>query len=357
MSNGLLIDWLTLRFPMDGGLSESVRTKLADAMGRVLCIDSDGELKWQKGVLDIDALRSDAQGVFWQVQLDGTREWLVIGGSPASAEFGCNVFGHLHIRRAAEMLIRRAAQELGCILPRVDLWQCRRIDITGNYALPDAASVKTALRQLMHSDSARRKAGNHRRGGDSVYWSPTSDIKRGKAYHKGPHLEKLVREGKLNIPVEWLELSQRLLRLEMSLCSRWFRRNASSGGNWLNWTTEDLTGLHREFFAPLVDGVEVSDMNRTEIQKRIEEANGITEGRAKAAFRTLRGIEEEGFEVTREGMARRTFFLHLKYLRAAGFSDADLHRTKLASNVIPMRRVRVVLAEPVASWDELRRAA
>lgn len=357
MTNGLLIDWLTLRFPLDGGLCEAVKDRIKGAMGRVMCIDADGAMKWEKGVLDIDALRSDAQGVFWQIQLDGTREWLVIGGSPASAEFGCNVFGHLHIRRAAEMLIRRASQELKAVLPRVELWQCRRIDITGNYALPDAASVKTALRQLMHSDSARRKASNHRRGGDSVYWSPTSDIKRGKAYHKGPHLEKLVREGKLSIPAEWLDLSQRLLRLEMSLCSRWFRRNASSGGNWLNWTTEDLAGLHREFFGPLVDGVEVSDMNRIEIQKRIEEANGITEGRAKAAFRTLRDIEENGFEVARESVSRSTFFQHLKYLRAAGFTDADLHRTKPAENVIPLRRVRVVLAEPVASWDDLRRAA
>lgn len=356
MSKGFLIDWLTLRFPVDDRLSEALRAKIQDAMGRVMCIDADGALKWEKGALDIDALRSDSQGIFWQVQLDGTREWLVIGGSPASAEFGCNVFGHLDIRRSAEMLIRKASQEVGCFLPRVDLWQCRRIDVTGNYALPDAASVKTALRQLMHSDSARRKAGNHRRGGDSVYWSPTSDIKRGKAYHKGPHLVKMVREGRINIPAEWLQLSQRLLRLEMSLCSRWFRRNAASGGNWLNWTSEDLIGLHTEFFGPLVDGVEVMDMNRTEIEKRIAEANFISEGRAKAAFRTLKDIVDQGFEVTREGMSRSTFFLHLKYLRNAGFTDADLHRTKQASNVIPMRRVRIVLATPVASWEELRRA-
>lgn len=357
MSNGFLIDWLTLRFPMDGGLSKAILTKIQGAMGRVMCIDADGCLKWEKGALDIDALRSDSQGIFWQVQLDGVREWLVLGGSPASAEFGCNVFGHLDMRRGAEMLIRKASMELKCVLPRVELWQCRRIDVTANYALPDAASVKTALRQLMHSDSARRKAGNHRRGGDSVYWSPSSDIKRGKAYHKGPHLEKLVRDGRLNVSAEWLEMSQRLLRLEMSLCSRWFRRNAASGGNWLNWTSEDLIGLHAEFFSPLVDGVEVMDMDRTTIQKRIEETNFISEGRAKAAFRTLKDIEELGFEVTRESMARATFFLHLKYLRTAGFTDADLHRTKLADNVIPMRRVRIVLATPVGSWDELRVAA
>lgn len=357
MTYGLLIDWLTLRFPMDGaGLSQQVRDKIQGAVGRVVCVDADGVLKWEKGYLDIDALRSDSSGVFWQVQLDGTREWLVIGGSPASVEFGCNVFGHLDIRRCAQALLDLAAKDIGAdVMPAVDLWQCRRIDITGNYALPDAMAVKTALRQMMHSDSARRKASTTRRGGDSVYWSPTSDIKRGKAYHKGPHLQKLYRENKIDIPEEWLKLAHRLLRLEMSLCSRWFRRNQTV--KWLDWTPEELQAFHTEFFSPLVDGVEVNDMEREEIIKTIQVQNGITEGRAKAAFRTLRGIHEDGFEVTRESTSRATFFRHLKYLRAAGFTDSDLHQVKPAANVISMRRVRVVLAQPVASWQELRQVA
>jgi hypothetical protein len=45
--------------------------------------------------------------------------------------------------------------------------------------------------------------------------------------------------------------------------------------------------------------------------------------------------------------------LHLKYLRAAGISDADLQQ----GNVVQFRPVRVVLAQPVTCWDELRRAA
>jgi hypothetical protein len=52
-------------------------------------------------------------------------------------------------------------------------------------------------------------------------------------------------------------------------------------------------------------------------------------------------------------MPRSTFQLHLKYLRMAGISDGDMHTAK----IIPLRPVRIVLAQAVGSWDELRRVA
>jgi hypothetical protein len=45
--------------------------------------------------------------------------------------------------------------------------------------------------------------------------------------------------------------------------------------------------------------------------------------------------------------------LHLKYLRTAGINDADLH----SGNVIPFRSVRIILAQPVTCWEDIRRAA
>jgi hypothetical protein len=52
-------------------------------------------------------------------------------------------------------------------------------------------------------------------------------------------------------------------------------------------------------------------------------------------------------------MPRATYFRHLNLLRLAGLSDADL----CAGNVLPFARREVVIANPVTSWEELRRIA
>lgn len=82
-------------------------------------------------------------------------------------------------------------------------------------------------------------------------------------------------------------------------------------------------------------------------------ANDITEGRARAAFTTFANIRSLGFEAVKGYMPRSTFQLHLRYLRAAGITDGDMHTAK----VIPLRPVRIVLAQPIGSWEEIRRAA
>jgi len=352
-SSPYLIDWLTLRCPLGPSLGEALTNRIRESLNIITCISSYGELVWAKKAIDVDALRSDTVGLFWTVQGDGKEEFLVVGGSPASVEHGVNVFGGCDIRHAANVLIRHAAKALHAVLPPFSKWQCRRVDITGNFALPDAASVKQALRQLCLADGGRRKATNKHRGGDSVYWNPNSDLAKGKAYHKGPHLAYLARQGKIDITDDLIALADRLLRLEHTRGSRWFRRLAETGRHWWELKTAELEGLFAEFFGRVVDGVEVRDMDRHELVQRIAQTNDITQGRAEAAFTTYRNIRADGFEVVRGYMARSTWCLHLKYLRAAGISDADLQQ----GNVVQFRPVRIVLAQPVTSWDEIRRAA
>jgi hypothetical protein len=93
-------------------------------------------------------------------------------------------------------------------------------------------------------------------------------------------------------------------------------------------------------------------MESHELIKRIQDMNGITEGRARGAYTTYLNIRQVGFEVVKGYMSRRTFFLHLKHLRGAGVNDASLY----TGNVIQFKPVRVVLAKPVGSWDEIRAA-
>lgn len=347
-----LIDWLTLRIPLGPELGEALTARIRGCLNTLRCVDRFGEILWTKQSLDVDALRSDTPGLCWMVQSDGKSEFLTIGASPASLEHGLNVFGSCDIRHCATVLIRHAAKALQSFLPPLEAWQCRRVDVTGNYVLPDPASVKQALRQLVLSDGGRRTAANKERGGDSVYWNGKSDLARGKAYHKGPQLAYLVKKGALTISDDLLELAGRVLRLEHSRGSRWFRRLAESGRDWFSLSVGELEGLFVDFFGRLVDGVEVRDMGM-ELIGKIAKANGISEGRAHAAFTTYTNIRAYGFTTVKGYMPARTWYLHLKYLRGVGISDSDLQQ----GNVRQFRPVRIILARPVTSWDDLRRAA
>lgn len=352
-NSAYLIDWLTLRLPLEQIKDDALLARVRGCLHTLHCSDSDGALVWSKKVLDVDSLRSDSVGLFWQLQNDGKREYLVIGGSPASLEHGLNVFGELDIQHCASVLIRAASRELAAILPPFDCWQCRRVDITGNYALPDSASVKQALRQLAIADGGRRKAANDNRGGDSVYWNAKSDLKKGKAYHKGPQLRRLVRMGKVECPEPYLDLADCLLRFELTHGARWFRRESEAGRTWYDLTPDQLVGFFVEFFERVVGGVEVRQMERYELVNLIRDANACSENQAESAFTTYRNIRADGFDVVRGYMSRATWFRHLGMLRRAGINDADL----TSGNVVQFRPVRVVLAQPVGSWEEIRRAA
>jgi len=352
-NSAYLIDWLTLRLPLEKIQDEALHRRVRDCLNTLHCTDADGSLVWEKQVLDVEALRSDTIGLFWQLQSDGKRHYLVIGGSPASIEHGVNVFGELDIQYCAKVLIQAARKELQALLPPFEQWQCRRIDITGNYALPDMQSVKQALRQLSISEGGRRKASNDSRGGDSVYWNPASDLSKGKAYHKGPQLRRLVRMGKLVLDEAYLALADRLLRFEHTRGARWFRRLAEQGMCWYDLTCQQLIDFFTDFFGRLVDGVEVKDMERHELVQKIKAANDCTQERAESAFATYRNIRADGFDVAKGFISRATWYRHLAMLRKVGISDSDL----VSGNIVQFRPVRVVLAQPVACWDDLRRVA
>lgn len=94
-------------------------------------------------------------------------------------------------------------------------------------------------------------------------------------------------------------------------------------------------------------------MNRIDILASLMKENNISENAAKSAFHTLRNIRADGFDVVKGYMSKNTFYRHLRYLRAIGITDSDMYMAK----VIPLRKVKIVLAQPVTSWEELRKAA
>ncbi|OGS94423.1 MAG: hypothetical protein A3H31_01640 [Gallionellales bacterium RIFCSPLOWO2_02_FULL_57_47] len=348
----MLIDWLTLRIKLDANLGQNLLDRILDCMGYTFCVDADGKEKWRKHALDIDKLRSDSQGLYWSITADGqSQRYLTIGASPSSIENeGLNVFGSCDIEHCATVLIEHAGRALKSILPNWNNWQCRRLDITANYDMGNAAQVKQALRLLLGTDAPRRRTNSDRKGGDTVYWNPSSDLQAGKAYHKGAHLRMLSRQGNLFLDDETLELADNLLRLELKLGARWFRRYEEKD-DWHTLTEYELTEIHHKFFYALIGGgVEVYDMGTLllELEKVCP-----TKGRALAAHRSWALIKTIGFSQAKESMPGRTFRLHCEYLRAAGLSNADL----CAGVVIPFRRQQLVLREPVTSWTQIRMAA
>ena len=355
----MLIDWLTLRLKIDAfQLGPVLHQRILQYLGLTVCFGSDGLEKWSKHSLDFDKLRSDAPGLYWTITADGqSQRYLTLGASPAAIENdGLNVFGSLDIEHCATVLIEHAGRAFDSILPPLRFWQCRRLDITANYDLGNAAQVKQALRLLLATDAPRRKSNSDSKGGDTVYWSPTSDLQTGKAYHKGPQLRMKVRKGDLLLDDETLELADNLLRLELKLGSRWFRRYEDKY-DWHTLTSYELTNIHHKYFNSLIgDGaLEVHDMGTLllELEKVCP-----TKGRALAAHRTYALISTLGFTQTKESMPKATFMRHCADLRATGLSLADLAAADDKNRVIvAFPRRTMILSEPVTSWSQIRRVA
>lgn len=345
-----MIDWLTLRTPINHFMDSHLQEQFLAFVGEVQHFDSDGNKIKTVPVFDIDKLRSDSKGIYWQIQNSGKGLYLVIGASPASLEFNNNVFGTDDIRHCANVLIKTAEKHLSMILPPPMAWQCRRIDVTENYLLDDNSQVKQALRELRKGDGSRQKASN--RGGDSVYYGADSDYVTGKAYDKGTQSEvldkKSKRRGNPSIYTEHtLNLLKRLLRLELSLKRLWLEKH---GQDYLNLTAEFLRDTHAKYFGQFIGTLEVTDMTTL-----LENLNTIapSKGQALAAHRTWALIKSIGYEQTKHSMPKATFMRHQKILKAAGLSSADLQ----SATILQFRKQAIVISEPIRTWDDLLRAA
>lgn len=329
------------------GLPAVLRERLNENMLHVTCCTADGEVRWHKAGLDIDSLRSDTPGLMWQIQGDGKQYHLCIGASPASLEHGLNVFGSGDIKHCADVLVSHARRALDAVLPDAGRWQVRRLDVTHNYALPGPSEVKAALRMLMQTEGGRRKPSAM--GGDTVGYNVGSDLRKGKAYHKGPQLAYLAKRGDIHAEPWEIELANHLLRLELTLGARfWRRREEAREKHWSQLSEPELDAMHSDYFGRFFGAVEVVDMGVL-LERLIEVEE--TQGRALAAHRTWALIKSIGYDNARESMSRSIWFRHLKALRAAGVSDADL----CAGQIVPFRRHVVTLGEPVKSWADVRK--
>lgn len=344
----MLIDWLTLRTRIDN-IQESDLLEMMPYFAKLQVTNAlTDEVLKTKLVIDIDAVRSDFQGMVWSVTSNGVEKYLNIGASPASLKHGSNLFGSFDYFECKQILINHAKKVLSNVCLFNDDWQPRRIDVTENFFMQSKYQVKDALLQLRTMDSVRQKATTKM---DSVYWAITSHYRSGKAYDKGTQAIQLNKKAEKNnkpliYTAEQLEQIQSILRLELKLGRQFFDEHQDES----LLTSEFLTNEHNEFFSKFIGSAEVTDMD-TLLKSLIEVTP--TRGRALAAYSTFLRMKESGYYFTSETMPRSTFALHRKYLKAAGLSESDLLNAKFESEKIVHLRKRRIDLEPVMSWEHL----
>jgi len=297
-------------------------------------------LKWERTARE--TIRSDSH----QLVVDVAHTDFYLHGSPARVVEGHNVFGSGDPVQCALAMIRFAALHTGISLPEdVTLWRVTRMDVTQSYDLGSPAEVRQALSYLRQSEGGRYQV---RTASETVYWSRDSALRSGKAYHKGPHLRYQAKKRQVEVTPEEIGLADRLLRLELSLKSQFWRER--SGRAWYEYSEDELEAIHTEFFGRLIGKVEVVEMDS--LLERFDRV-APTKGQALAAYRTWSLIRVVGVREAEASMPRATWFRHRKVMFAAGLTFADLH----AGNVVPFRRRIIELGKPVRSWAEVARAA
>jgi hypothetical protein len=348
-----MIDWLSLRLDAQNCPDWGGWRRLAYWGDRIMrYCPASGAIVWESAAWD--SVRSDSH----QLALKASAGSLFVQGSPArvmgdgDTVFGSAVGGR-DICRCAETMIAFASRLLHVSpVPSLRLWACSRADVTQNFLIEGlgAAGVRVALSELRSIEGGRYRVSQQ--AGDTVYWSHLSRHRAGKAYAKGPHLRYLMKKdtytGRLYDDSE-LSLADLLLRLELRLGSKFFFNLREQGIPWYNLTWSDLQAQHDEYFERMlgVEGVEGVGMQFVEQCVRV----APSEGQGKAAARTWSVIQSMGWQAARDSMPLRTWYRHLKILKAAGLGDADIS----AGRVVSLRRP--LLIRPVVSWSDLHQVA
>lgn len=354
----MLIDWLTLKLTRESCPDWGGWKQLERWGDRVLRVCArTGAIVWETTAWD--SVRSDSH----QLAVVASAHSLRIQGSPArvmgdgDTVFGVGVAGRDVYACAAAMIGFIGRRLCLATIPHVRLWSCSRMDVTANYALPRVSDVRVALTELRNIEGGRYRVSQT--AGDTVYWSHLSAHRAGKAYAKGAHLRYLLQQhtyaGRRYSDSE-LTLADKLLREELRLGRKYFLELRKLKVAWYSLKWPHWFGEFENYFGRMLGTVEVVDMasildRLLQLPNPKEPGQFLSEGRAKAVYRTWMSISTIGWQATRELMPPRTWYDHLGFLRQIGLGDADIS----AGRVISLRRPLVLT--PVTSWEELRMAA
>lgn len=334
----MLCDWLSLVYDVRTDDDAKLVAQLGKDRDQGFIVTSDGVVKseWYSR----KSKRSDSHSL--SVGLSRSR--ICIDGSPARLGQDNNVFGDSNLEDCARRMLRSVSVSAGVVLPPVRRWRFTRIDATQNYYCGSIANVRASLESLSKVAGGHLKASTF---SDTVYWNKGSDLWNAKAYAKGPHLLYQLKRGKAGATDEQILLSAGLLRIEVSYRAQLIKR--------LRWTWDTLTQevlamQFQEQFSLLIPPNSCEVTSEQQLAESLVQAFG--QRKARALFGTWGMIKAVGLAATQEAMSRSQWFEHKKCFQQVGLSLGDI-----ASGAILPFRPRSIIARPVDSWEDLRRAA
>jgi II/X family phage/plasmid replication protein len=335
-----MIDWLTLHIDAES-LTDYQHEQLQIISETKTHFAGTGEVisstgAWQR-------LRSDTKGITFHYSPTS----LTLCGSPASVLHHNNVFGSNDIVQCFTAMLDFFYSNTKVNLPRTaHFWRCTRIDITNNYDLSGQTEVMQALNMLKY---ATTRGDNVVLKGSTVYWNKGSDLREGKAYNKFLHASKMSKANKHIYTDSELELSKKILRLELKLGNEFMRRQRDLKIEWYNMTAQILQLHHNNFFAPTVGNIEVPSI--TDLQMQLDKI-APSKGQSLSALNCFLLIQKLGVTSVKNSMSKTTFYRHTSLLKKAGLTNADLN----AGRILEFRTKSIELGLPVQSWAELKRA-
>lgn len=336
-----MIDWLTLMIDYEN-LSDFHHRELAKLSEKRIHLDANGEVLSSTGAWQ--RLRSDTKGLTFHY----TPNKLTLCGSPASVTYTNNVFGSDDILVCFRQMIDFFFLHTKIRLP-IDykLYRCSRIDITNNYNMGSQTEVIQALELLKYANTRGK---NVQRRHTTVYWNKGSAVRAAKAYNKYEHAKSMSNLNKHSYTEKQLEMTEKLLRLELTLGNKFLSRMRDQRAlEWYKMTPHILQFEHKNFFEQTIGSVNVPSIDelRVELDKVCP-----SERQALAALNTFFLIQKLGLETVKQTMTKPTFYRHTSFLKKAGLTNADLN----AGRILEFRKRSIELGAQCDSWENLRSA-
>jgi len=326
-----MIDWVTTTLPFTSA------TKVFG--GRVISLDSDGEVEWQSDKSLPVVGSYDAK---MHVIARGDN-MITIHGNPCKFLQGHNLFGSDDLVGLVTEVMKRICAILGVPVSLRDLrsWQegnynLNRVDIAYMYSLGSRANVKAWLRAAEFQSKSRH--GRPLARGSTVYWGKHSRRWSMKAYGKADEISS-TKQHQLpgEIPHRDLlaEYAEDKLRIELVLRSMQlkdllFHKLARS------WTPDVPAGLHSLY----LESIDMSD----QFTLAPETVRDL-----KPRLLGIYRLWENG-EDLRAIYPKNSFYRYRRELLKHGI-DIAIIQPKLTENVVPLvRALRPQALAGVPQW-------
>ena len=328
-----MVDWITLFLGSDN-ISEELHKKLYGMCDKTYRCEPDGTVKHMS--LELKSLRSDFQGMAFHYSNNGLR----ISGSPASCVHRNNAFGTGDLIQSFNHLRQYLERAIGLPVPASPyLWSCSRIDYNLMFDLGNQTAVLSSLDYLKNS---KTRGDNVERRNTTVYWNKGSSYLSYKAYSKFQHA--VARNNISHFYTEdELQKLQGLLRLEMQIGRKFIQKHNL---RWYEMTESNLIQLHKNHFDKVIGNVSIPSQN--ELLDKLKEICP-SENQALAAFNTWCNIRNVGLTTIKNSMSKASYYRHIKFLKEAGLSLADLN----SGQILPFRQKLIVLGEPVKNFKDV----